>query len=1073
MENSAVKNKTPIIVRLLAVFAVLLIVSISVAGYFLKRGITLDRLMFGDIVISDCSLVWKTKLEFHISEITVSKAEKSRVETSENTRSDVSFVRRGFKAGYYLSVFFSKLNIEKVTIGKKSFAIDLNQKNTKTYELFVTSDDFVSRSLLTFSKETLDIDILEVKSSNFNSELKGKVHFHGPNSRATGEISALINGNFPVSLDFIADNQQISFQGSEAGEITEIKSLVDLFGLSHGIQRWITDYLSGSRYHLKSFKGALPWKNPKKILDTLEVEVRVDDTEYTFAPGLQPIKDTSTDVFFRKGVLIIKPQTATFYGQDAGDSWLDINFNDTKNILLTAYIKTHAVANDDILNLLNYYKIPLPFKQTEGSTATDLQLVVNFRTKKVEAAGTFKIDKGAIQYGTKNYSVKDAQFKLVNTDVTINQLEIGYENILKAQIKGRIQAKTKSGDLDITLEKLSLKIGESLLVLDGSEPGPKMHYHFDPQGNMLDVPSSSWNFDSLKLHLGDFRVPVNLKELSIEFPKVRLEAPLGILSEVSGYLSIKKQQANITCDILKYRIKDLELTSGHLALTVKYDQGLTITTEKTAWWTLGNVPVSLFPSEFSYSDEILTVIKSSISYGDFFESHVAGYFNKRLSKGEFTLLKIDVTNQNIKKSFYIDNDAHVVVSGAKGKYEIVFPEFNLVIRTDKEKNWSAALSDLSVIHPRSKILQRYNIKEGNVVLSSVNGKKPYTFSGNLRLPYPLLVEGDTLIDLVNITGRLTDEGIFATINKNLTIEYTDNSLTINSSETGYNVTAIIKLLQEFAQSSPPKSKGTAERKPFSMSVNAKKSQLYLSPKSRVIAEVINLESQGGILSMQLDHGSGHIQLETEDGSFTLDGNNLNDQFMGALIHDSTFKGGQMSFTLSGLFDDFSAIVKIEDTVWHQMVLLNNVMAFINTVPSLITFSLPEYNTNGLLVDSAVMGMKFKNKVATIESMELKSSEVWVKGVGSLDFSKKEIDVDISLKTQSGKNVGTIPLAGYVLAGDDDDESLSLNISGGFDNPEVSNTLARDIVVYPIDFLHRTLKLPFHLFKKPKTDSGEE
>ena len=83
----------------------------------------------------------------------------------------------------------------------------------------------------------------------------------------------------------------------------------------------------------------------------------------------------------------------------------------------------------------------------------------------------------------------------------------------------------------------------------------------------------------------------------------------------------------------------------------------------------------------------------------------------------------------------------------------------------------------------------------------------------------------------------------------------------------------------------------------------------------------------------------------------------------------------------------------------------------------------------------------------------------------MDFSKQMIDMDIHIKTQASKNVGKIPLIGYVLAGKDEDASLSLKITGGFDDPEVTNSLVQDIVVYPVEILFRTLKLPFHLTEK--------
>lgn len=141
------------------------------------------------------------------------------------------------------------------------------------------------------------------------------------------------------------------------------------------------------------------------------------------------------------------------------------------------------------------------------------------------------------------------------------------------------------------------------------------------------------------------------------------------------------------------------------------------------------------------------------------------------------------------------------------------------------------------------------------------------------------------------------------------------------------------------------------------------------------------------------------------------------------------------------------------------------MAFLNTVPALATFSLPEYDQKGLPIDSAVAGIKVKDKVATVESLEILSPELQGKGSGVIDFSTRTIDMDILLKTQAGKNVGKIPLVGYALAGASEEVSLSIKITGGFDDPEVENSLIEDIIVYPVEMLHRTFKLPFYHLEK--------
>jgi len=1065
--RSSGKSRKRVFVRILLIICVVLLLTISIAVYYLKRGVSIDSLSVGGIVVSEFSLIWNEKLELHISEIAATHVEKS-----PNKTSDTNFVRRGIQAAHYLARFFSRFSIERLTVGEKHFAVDLHQESLISHLLALTSDNLIFKSLLTFNKDTLDVDIIEAVTSRFNSEFKGELRIDGHSHRATGTITALINGSFPVTVDLVVDNKQLSLQGREAGEITEITPLVELFGLSHNIQRWITDYLSGSRYHLKSFKGTLPWDNPQEILSTLEAEVRVDDTEYTFAPGLEPIKARYTNVYFQKGVLIIKPHDATFYGQGGGESWLDINFNDPKNILLTAYIKTRAVANDDILTLLNYYNINLPFKQVEGKTTTDLRLAITLNTVQVEAQGVFEIDEGAVEWDGNKYRTKDARIELMNSGVAIKRLEIAYADILTAQVSGHIQAMKGTGDLDITLEKLILKREDPLVALDMSSPA-QLHYHFGDDGHILNAQPSFWLLNSTKLNLGALRAPVFLGDLAMEVLPVHLSFSSGIFTEISGYISLRKKQVDLTCDLLEYNVKDLQLISPHIAIDIEYDNGLVIKTGETSLWNLSQMPVTLYPSEFADHDDIFTVKKSRISYGSLFDSYLSGFYNRQDKLGLFTLEKIDVTNQNLEKDLIISRSADVEVSGVGGKFVVYIPDFDLKISTDEEKNWSAVFGDLSTIYSRSKLLQRYKIKEGSLAISSVNGKRPYHFSAEIRTPYPLLVEDGEPVDQAVITGRITDEGVFATVNGGLEIEYHDTSLILKSRQIGYNISAIMQLMRDRQQAQEAAGSASRDKKPFLIGLTAEDSQIYLSPQSRLLADAINLEFLEGKLSLRLEHGPGHIQLQLYKDTFLLEGSDLNDAFMGALIQSSRFQGGRMSMASRGSLDDFSILFEVRDTNLSGLATVNNVMAFLNTVPALMTFSLPEYNREGLPVDSAIVGMTFKEQVATFESLEVKAPELEAIGTGEIDFSKKLIDMDVSLKTQASKNVGKIPLIGYVLAGEDEDASLSLKISGGLDDPEVSNSLVKDIVVYPVEILLRTLKLPIHFAEKFNDEPEEE
>ncbi len=787
----AKRNIKRIFIKASIGFCALLVLAVTLTGIILKHGISFNDLTIGKINVSQCTLVWNKKLELEIDTITIIKEEKARQATP-----DISFVKKAIVVSHNFARFFSRLNVKNLNIGEKSIAINLNQENAASYTLDLISEYTAFHSRLVFESDSLVIEIIEAANKKYNTKATGLLRLDGKDDKAKGTISALINESFPVSIDIIADREQLSFAGREAGEILEITSLVDLFGLSHNIQRWITDYLAGSRYHLKSFKGQFPWDKPADILETLEAEVRVDDTEYTFAPGLEPIKGKYTDVYFSKGVLAIKPQDPTFYGQDAGESWLDINFNDPSNIILTAHIKTSAVANDDILTLLDYYHISLPFKQVGGTTDTDLRLTINLNRREIGAEGTFTINESLISFDGTVFKVNDTCILLMNSEVTIDNLMVGFEDLFVARVTGAIQARDGKGDLNIVLEEVDLNLKGSLLSLDTSETAPKATYHFDEKGHVLAAGPSSWQLDSERLDVGPFRTPVFWEDLSLDLPPIRMEMPPGIQAEFSGFLSIKNKEAAITGKFLKYRRNDMNLIRAPLSVYIDYDKEWIYHTEETAYFSLNKIPLTLYPSEYRLDDDFFTIINSRISYGSFFETAISGKFNHQHTEGIFTLKDIDVTDKDLKKENLISEEMLVEISTVGGRYVINSPDLNLKISSDEDNNWLVEFGDLSTLYSRSKLLQQYKIKEGSLTITSKNGKKPYHFSADIPSPYSVLIDDDGPVEDLDISGEVSDEGVKATINQDLHVDYTGRQLDINSNNFAFNVPAIVSLAKD-------------------------------------------------------------------------------------------------------------------------------------------------------------------------------------------------------------------------------------------------------------------------------------
>ena len=495
-----------------------------------------------------------------------------------------------------------------------------------------------------------------------------------------------------------------------------------------------------------------------------------------------------------------------------------------------------------------------------------------------------------------------------------------------------------------------------------------------------------------------------------------------------------------------------------LPIAIQYDKELILRTEKTSHWKVNKIPTTLYPSEFKYADNILSMIKGRMSYGGFFDSRISGQFNTLSKEGTFLLEDLHIKEKSIGDLLDSPDGISVKVSGKDNKLVINVPELDLMISTDENKGWSVQFHDLATIHRRSTLLQQYQLDAGTMTLFSKEGKKPYSFTADIPYRYSFLVEDNTPASRLNITGEITDEGWHAAVNEKIQIQFRDE-LDITAKNVSLNIPAIGTFLKERPEYAAV---DQGEKRRFKYSFEGTDSSLFFRPGAEILADRIHIENRDDKTIMRLDHGAGYVVLNLAGDSFTLEGKKLDHTFMSGLIEEAQFESGQMSVVGQGTFDKFSVLVKIEDTVLKKLKSFQNILAFVNTIPAFITFSLPEYNSRGLPLRSAVVGMAVEGGVATVESFEMESPELNMNGNGWINFPQNLIDMDFSLTTQAKANIKKIPLAGYILAGGEKRPSLTLKVTGDLHNPKVENSMLQGVVTFPFAVLLRTLALPFHL-----------
>ena len=292
----------------------------------------------------------------------------------------------------------------------------------------------------------------------------------------------------------------------------------------------------------------------------------------------------------------------------------------------------------------------------------------------------------------------------------------------------------------------------------------------------------------------------------------------------------------------------------------------------------------------------------------------------------------------------------------------------------------------------------------------------------------------------------------------------DDKIVIHAKHLGLNIKQIEKIIDEIND------KEKKKKTPLHLYLHTSDGYFYLSKARRILFDTFDLQTIRNETTAQLKHKEGYAGFRYKDKHFYLYGSGFGDEFMGHLFFLSKFKGGRLDFSIVGTFEDYKGIFEIKDTTILDYKILNNILAFIDTVPSLVTFSLPSYTKEGLKVSRAYASFHYYHDIFDFDNIKLDSTQIQIAGKGKASYKQDFIDLVLQLKTKLANKASKIPVVGYIIF-DGESISTTLKVSGTLEDPKVKTMLAKDIVVAPLNIIKRTLLLPAHLLGLDKKEDN--
>jgi hypothetical protein len=627
-----------------------------------------------------------------------------------------------------------------------------------------------------------------------------------------------------------------------------------------------------------------------------------------------------------------------------------------------------------------------------------------------------------------------------------------YKNIAQADVHVTFNAKQSIGVINLDFNKITTH-GLSLMT---NKAPLHVAYNIHPNQDSIDIEASQWIYKNKTIDIEKMSVGFDLSTLEAKIPITFFQVEKLANGYMNGNIKLKTSQMNLDIDLLKLQYSGIELSQTVTPLHVKYDKVFSVSSEKEIYFNVNGSEYQAKDFYINFEDNRIFLKHTLLQISQYINTKIYANYDFNSKKAHMSLSDFMLKNPRTNRILYANNK--ILLGGYIDGDNVTIHSKELDAKfISNSQQWKLTLGSIATIAKKSEFLQKYKLNEGEISFYK-KSTAPYTqFSAKILYPYHLLVDKNKEISQYDIVGEITKEQkIYLTVNKNINIKI-NKDIQIKMHDTGLNINQIIDFTKQITQSSGGKND-------FKLSVDALNSYLYLGNNRYAISDAMHLQYYNNILTAQLVHKKGNAGFKLQNNTFHLYGKNFNDQFMEKLFVLSRFNGGSLDFSMDGTLDDYKGVFYMHDTTLIDYKLLNNILAFINTVPSLVTFSLPGYNKKGLHVNNAYVKFHAKKGVFDISDIYLESKEMTILGKGNADIQKNSIDLTLNLKTDLASNLSKVPLVGYIIF-DGKNISTTLKVTGKLDDPTVNTMLAKDIVVAPLNIIKRTLTLPYELIKK--------
>lgn len=376
-------------------------------------------------------------------------------------------------------------------------------------------------------------------------------------------------------------------------------------------------------------------------------------------------------------------------------------------------------------------------------------------------------------------------------------------------------------------------------------------------------------------------------------------------------------------------------------------------------------------------------------------------------------------------------------------------------------------ANLSSLIPYAPILTLLDMKNGNIALRIPQNSDSITLNAKVdKLNYPIYYLNKNRVNSLQIEGIIKDNELdfIDKANKiSLKINLNDGDIDLNISDKFININEILETnIPLFKQMREDSSDKKTNDSPTNLLIEGNNLAFGLFNYNIPFDEsMLKLTKNGFVANGKNKNGIANIILDS--GTISVEANNFSADFVNSVFEKDIMDGG--TFGVFGIYREgrFVGDISAFDTSVKEMATLQNILTFIDTIPSLVVFKLPGFSASGYEVENAQVRVGIDSNYLAIENININGSSVDITGNGVMDLKTQDLNVRLELSTIKSLSslLNKIPIIGFLLLGEDGKITTDLTIKGTLQSPQTEISLLEDAAKAPINILKRIFS-PFQI-----------